>query len=871
MVCAFLPGIPAPGAPGELDPSFGGTGRVKTHVGTASDYGTRMEIQDDGKIVVAGPVDGQIALVRYNTDGSLDMTFNGSGMSVRTDGFPRGVALQNDGKIVVVGRLDGTGFRDTAILVVRYQSDGTLDSTFNGTGAAAIQIVNGRNEATGVAVKSDGRIVVSGYWSDHIEGAYPSGYSIPSRFAVLRLMPDGSLDPTFHGTGKVTVNFGGDSDAANAVALRSDGRIVATGYASSRIYSAYHSYRLAVARLNDDGSLDQSFNGTGTAVSDEIGTDGPLGATAEYLISFAIYGWQVGSAMALQSDGRIVTASTSAKGFTIVRFTDDGVADPSFNGNGKATVSFNDGSTAEGHFNGGDYPDSVAIQSDGKIVVAGTSYAKYSIFPSFSKSYQTPSLARLNSDGSLDTSFNATGKVPNTAPNTWGNGPDYYNSVKLQGDGKIVVAGHSDDDPAAGYNFEVARYLNSGNPIPYVATAPAGELSSRSATLNGTVNPNGQAATAYFEYGPTSSHGGRSRNLDVGSDSNPHAMSLDVGGLTPGTQYHFRLVVTNADGSFFGDDQIFATRVGIDSRSWSSARLSATANAAAGIQTGVAHRRWWLYFYKGTDNQVWGEYWTGRQWLQTVFSTTANVDDWLCFSSRWNILYYKGTDQQLWCLYYDGSAWLQRMLSATANVEGDLAVDNDWGAVFYRGNDGTVWALYWDGFAWKQTSLGGTANVKGSIAVDDSWHAIYYRGADDHLWCYHLPRRDAALWQQTTLGATPIVGGSVTAAARGSVYYSAVTDNSPWVTYWDGSSWLETSLNSGAKMLGPTALYGTYELLYLTSNGQCEAIQWNGAAWGRDLVGDGGSSLTGGLSVHPSTGFVFSRRGDGNIMVFYHP
>jgi uncharacterized delta-60 repeat protein len=216
LAFAFLAGaIPgaAVAAPGALDPTFGTGGEVTTDFG-GSDSAEAVGIQSDGKIVTAGSTFSgglqHFVLARYNADGNLDSSF-GSGGKVTTDfgGFDAASALviQPDGRIVAAGR--GSG--DFAL--ARYNADGSLDPTF-GSGGKVTTDFGGSDDAFGVALQADGKIVAAG------QGG--------SDFGLARYNADGSLDPTFGSGSRVTTDLGGFEDAI-AVALQNDGKIVITG------------------------------------------------------------------------------------------------------------------------------------------------------------------------------------------------------------------------------------------------------------------------------------------------------------------------------------------------------------------------------------------------------------------------------------------------------------------------------------------------------------------------------------------------------------------------------------------------------------------------------------------------------------------
>lgn len=208
---------------GDLDPGFGNGGVVTTDV-TDFDFGNDVAVQSDGKIVLVG--DTNIAasaayVLRYNPDGTLDSTFGTGGKATVTidssDFSPTAVAVQSDGRIVVAGD-SGDNFA-----VARLNADGTLDSTF-GTGGTVVTDFGGSDRAEDVAVQSDGRIIVVGTHGNPL-----SGVQSENDFAVARYNSDGSLDITFGTGGKVTTDFAGDDDSADAVVVQSDGRIVVGG------------------------------------------------------------------------------------------------------------------------------------------------------------------------------------------------------------------------------------------------------------------------------------------------------------------------------------------------------------------------------------------------------------------------------------------------------------------------------------------------------------------------------------------------------------------------------------------------------------------------------------------------------------------
>jgi uncharacterized delta-60 repeat protein len=442
---------------GSLDPSFSGDGKQTTYFGGAS--ASAVAIQADGKIVVAGASgpdakgNADFAVARYNPNGSLDPSFSGDGKQTTNFGgndFASDVAIEANGKIVAVGANESSASPfGSAFALARYNPNGSLDPTFSGDGRQTT-VFGHVSQANGVAIQADGRIVAAG--EDFTNGG----------FALARYNPNGSLDPTFSGDGKQTTSgFGG----ANAVAIRTDGKIVAVGEAKNDF---------ALARYNPNGTLDPAFSGDGKQTTDfggldeangvalqpdgtvVAGGDGDHGvfALARYRAngsldpSFSGDGRQTtvfggrdeGNAVAIQTDGKIVAVGDAAPGgFGLARYTSNGSLDPTFSGDGKQT-------TATPDFGAGG-ASGVAMQADGKIVAVGS--ARYGF-----------GLARYNPNGSLDPSFSGDG-IQTTDFGCVGGCAD-ANAVAIQPDGKIVAVGVVD----SGGGFAIARYNPNGSLDP---------------------------------------------------------------------------------------------------------------------------------------------------------------------------------------------------------------------------------------------------------------------------------------------------------------------------------------------------------------------------------------------------------------------
>ncbi|MBL0343344.1 MAG: T9SS type A sorting domain-containing protein [Bacteroidetes bacterium] len=291
---------------GSLDSSFGVGGLVITANGAA----TSLAIQNDGKIVVAGrqgffppsPTGVDIALFRYNINGSIDSTFGTAGVAATTIGdYEEGnsVAIQNDGSFVVAGYSTTAG--NTNFALVRYTTIGTLDPFFGIGGIVTTDIGNFYDAAKSVAIQSDGKIVVAG----------KSGPGGNTDFAVVRYDSNGTLDSTFGTSGIVTTNIGTGNNEATSLVIQSDSKIVVAGVS----YDATTNYDFALARYTGNGTLDASF-GTGGIVTTAI----------------VIHSDYCGSVV-LQSDGKIVAVGSSfppnspgaSTDFTVVRYNGNGV------------------------------------------------------------------------------------------------------------------------------------------------------------------------------------------------------------------------------------------------------------------------------------------------------------------------------------------------------------------------------------------------------------------------------------------------------------------------------------------------------------------------------------------------------------------
>ncbi|MBI4648712.1 MAG: VCBS repeat-containing protein, partial [Bacteroidia bacterium] len=324
---------------GTLDNTFDYDGKVITPIG---ENAIHLAIQPDGKILVCGDTDPYQAsdwvIVRYNINGGVDSTFGINGIVITDfngcwDGTFAGIFVLSDGKIIVGGIIENCGNTDFGL--VRYNSDGTLDITFGTNGKVTTAISDQNDNAYAMTMQADGKIIMAG-------NSAPSNTDIE----LVRYNPDGTLDTTFNGTGKVTTDISGGNDYGDGVAVQTDGKIIIGGYLDNGT-----NYDFVLARYNTDGTLDNTFNSDGKVIID-------FNNTNEYCEDLII-----------QPDGKIITVGSFHNGsnydILIVRFNADGTLDSIFGTNGKVVLPLGSGD---------DRGCAATLQSDGKIIVAGASY-----------------------------------------------------------------------------------------------------------------------------------------------------------------------------------------------------------------------------------------------------------------------------------------------------------------------------------------------------------------------------------------------------------------------------------------------------------------------------------------------------------------
>lgn len=384
-----------PEAAGDLDTTFGTNGVTITHI-NGNDTPNGMALRADGKFFVIAEADfmssSQSVMLLYNADGTLDVSFGSSGVEVLTPfnvgfaGQATAVALQSDGKPVVAGFLNTGGNKNFA--VTRYFSDGSVDTGFGVNGVVTTPVsLSFDDEPTSLAIQSDGKIVAAGhtqnidfalvrYESDGtldtnfgVGGVVTTNFPIGSsggvdvandvivqsdgkivaagrsagRFGVARYNNNGSLDSTFGVGGVVSTVVGLDPFmAAYAVVQQPDGKLLVSGTGFNDI-DGHYAY--ALVRYNTNGSLDTGF-GTGGIVKTDFG-----GSSTSY-------------DLVLRPDGKIVLVGdgsngTGGLGVSLVQFNEDGSLDTTFGSGGVV------------HTAAGTRATDVLLQPDGKLIVLG--------------------------------------------------------------------------------------------------------------------------------------------------------------------------------------------------------------------------------------------------------------------------------------------------------------------------------------------------------------------------------------------------------------------------------------------------------------------------------------------------------------------
>jgi len=439
------------GGASPVNSSFGG-GIVTTSIGTVNDEAHALVVQSDEKLVAAGysnnGTQNVFALVRYLPNGKLDSSFGAGGIVTTAigslDDKAFALAIQkSDEKLVVAGySYNGT---QNVFALARYninvtgKTDGTLDTSFGTGGIVTTAIGSLDDKAFALAIQSDNKLVVAGY---SLQGTQ-------YKFALVRYNTDGTLDTGFGTGGIVTTAIGAIDDEAFALAIQSDGKLVAAGRSKINTTNG-NVYEFALVRYNTGGSLD-------TTTFNPAGTPNPGGTPS--IIPPGIVTTVIGNggddealALAIQpSDGKLVAAGYSNNGvqnvFALARYNTNGSLDTTgFGRQGIVTTAIVTTTSPIG-INSVAY--ALGIDSTGKLVAAG-----YSTTNNTSQQ-RAFALARYNPIGSLDTTFNSTGK----ATTAIGTVDDEAFALVVQSENSVVTAGRSYNKTMGAYEFALVSYL----------------------------------------------------------------------------------------------------------------------------------------------------------------------------------------------------------------------------------------------------------------------------------------------------------------------------------------------------------------------------------------------------------------------------
>ena len=421
---------------GHLDKSFGGgDGKVTTGFGQ-NDYANAIAIQPDGKLIAAGYSANlyvDFAVARYNINGTPDKSFGGGDGKVLTDfgdlDYANAVAIQKDGKIVVAGNSWNTG--NDRVEIARYNTDGTLDKSFGGGDGKVISNFGGLGDyATCVAILPNGKIAVGGYTNKYGN----------NDFLLAEYNSNGTLNQHFGNNGYTILAYNPTDEACSSMAVQPNGKIVLAGGSSGDF---------ALARFNSNGTLDLSF---GLLVKTSFGAKKTAGATS----------------IAIQSNGKIVLGGQVSD----LSFTNTDVAIARYNTNGTLDNSFSVDGLLNRDFGAKELIFSIAVQSNGKIIVAGSSQNGLKL---------DFLVARFGPNGYLDNSFNGNGRRL-TSFN--GNDYNYAAGMIIQPNGKIVLAGRTNNGNNTDFNFDFALARYNGDDVSFSARPDVFENNSADALLN---------------------------------------------------------------------------------------------------------------------------------------------------------------------------------------------------------------------------------------------------------------------------------------------------------------------------------------------------------------------------------------------------
>lgn len=417
---------------GILDLTFGNGGQKVIYSSNESDDNSIMSvIQSDGKFLILGNYENtKTSIVRYNVDGTLDTTFAQNEKFISTSGIsPHSMALQNDGKILIF--YNGSSYFSNVSKIMRLDINGTIDSSFGINGVQEIVIPEfvlvSSFSIKKAKILPDDKIVILGYYDSSIYGT-PNIYK---PHVIIKLDSNGSFDTSFNTSGYNISNIYDDdnsnygSEYLNDIMVLNNGKIIVGG----SVYY-YDHRRCLIARYNSDGSINDSFATNGVSVLNNYPSESvPYGRKYEV------------NAMDIQIDGKLIINvginaynSLVQNNFLIARINTDGTLDSSFGLNGIVET------TIENSCNS----NSLKVLPNQKIMVSGYSIGSNKNF----------AMAKFNPDGTLDTAFGNQGKVTTS----FNNKDSESNCLILTNDNKAILTGSTNNTLIGNKDFALAKY-----------------------------------------------------------------------------------------------------------------------------------------------------------------------------------------------------------------------------------------------------------------------------------------------------------------------------------------------------------------------------------------------------------------------------
>jgi uncharacterized delta-60 repeat protein len=411
-----------------LDSTFGVGGKVVNPINLLSDMYMRVEEVENGKILVLGLKDfeltGNIYISRYNSDGSLDLTFGSNGITntplISETGSIYLMKLLSNGKILVTGSRsnNSTNLDLFDFATMRYNADGTLDTTFGNNGIVLTDL-NGKGDiANGIDVQSDDKIIVAGYtYLNNNQDIVAS---------LVRYLPDGSLDTSFGTNGRSIQPLlaPGSNDRVTSIKIANDDKIILGGYTSALApFPGF--YNCSVYKLNSNGNPDATFGSNGAVISD-----------------FSAFGEDIYFSITLMNNSILAMGYSAYNGIStmvIAKYLDTGAYDTTFGINGVVNINKNSSSTSDFLLHG-------MIINDNKILCSGYTLNENSNYDSL--------LILFNSDGTIDSNFNNDGYITTN----FNNYTDFSYHSCIQSDGKVVSVGGATNSSNTDLDASIIRF-----------------------------------------------------------------------------------------------------------------------------------------------------------------------------------------------------------------------------------------------------------------------------------------------------------------------------------------------------------------------------------------------------------------------------